>query len=141
MKTLFSRLLWIGLTASLAACGPETPIESSVTMEGDNRFAAEPVGLDTPAARCVVCHSIEKGGPLRVAPNLWGIVGAEKARFPWYGYSQALATVGGNWTEEDLDAYLADPNGFLPGTSKTLVGISDPGQRAKLIAYLATLGD
>jgi len=39
-----------------------------------------------------------KGGPLRVAPNLWGIIGDKKARFPWYGYSRALAIVGVNWS-------------------------------------------
>jgi cytochrome c len=141
MKTLPTRLIWIGLAASLVGCSSESPSQSSVTVEGNYRFAAEPAGLDSPAAGCVVCHSIEKGGPLRVAPGLWGIVGDRKARFPWYGYSKALASAGGNWSEDDLDAYLTDPDGFLPGTSKTLIGIRDPGERAELIAYLETLKD
>jgi cytochrome c len=141
MNTLPIRLPWLGLTAILAACAPETPSQSSVTVEGGYRFAADPVGVDTPAVGCLVCHSIEKGGPLRVAPNLWGIVGDRKARFLWYGYSRALATAGGDWTEKDLDAYLTNPDGFLPGTSKTLIGIADPQERADLIAYLATLHD
>ncbi len=76
-----------------------------------------------------------------MAPNLWGIVGNKKARFAWYGYSQALATADGNWTEEELDAYLSDPDDYLPGTSKTLIGISDAEERAKLIDYLKTLKD
>lgn len=140
MKTSPSRLIWIGIAASLVGCG-ESPSQTSVTLEGDYRFATAPVGLDSPASECIVCHSIERGGSLRVAPGLWGIVGDRKARFPWYGYSKALATAGGDWTEDDLDAYLADPDGYLPGTSKTLIGISDPGERAELIAYLETLQD
>ena len=76
-----------------------------------------------------------------MAPNLWGIVGNKKARFAWYGYSQALATADGNWTEEELDAYLSDPDDYLPDTSKTLIGISDAEERAKLIDYLKTLKD
>ncbi len=124
----------------LSACG-QRPDVRSVTVEGPYRFAAVPAGLDSPAAECVVCHSIEKGGPFRVAPNLWGIVGDKKARFAWYGYSQALATAGGDWTEQDLDAYLSDPDAYLPGTSKTLIGIEDAEERARLIGYLKTLQD
>jgi cytochrome c len=123
------------------ACGQEPASRPSVTVEGEYRFSVEPAGLDSPASGCVVCHSIEKGGPLRVAPNLWGIVGDKKARFSWYGYSQALAFAGGYWNRDDLDAYLANPNGYLPGTSKTLIGMDDPGQRSELIDFLATLRD
>ena len=86
----------------------------------------------------MVCHSVVRGGTLRSAPPLWGIVGADKARFEWYGYSKALAEAGGTWTEAELDAYLTDPDAFLPGTSKTLIGIPDAQQRAQVIAYLAS---
>lgn len=141
MKTSLNHLFWIGIATALAGCGAESQGQSSVRVEGDYRYAATPNGLDSPAAGCVVCHSIEKVGALRVAPNLWGIVGEKKARFSWYGYSPALAKAGGNWTEEDLDAYLTDPDGFLPGTTKTLIGIADPDERADLIAYLETLRD
>ncbi|MEI2782261.1 MAG: c-type cytochrome [Candidatus Competibacter sp.] len=104
-------------------------------------YAAKPAGLDGPAGQCVVCHSVEKGGPMRVAPNLWGIVGAPKAREKGYGYSAALASAGGVWTKEDLDRYLANPDKFLPGTKKTISGLPNPEERAKLIAFLATLHD
>jgi cytochrome c2 len=103
------------------------------------RYAAEPVGRGGPADACVVCHSIEEDGPLRSAPPLHGIVGAAKARSAWFGYSPALARAGGTWTEEELDDYLTDPDAFLPGTSKTLIGIADEQQRAEVIGYLASL--
>ena len=128
MKTKLATSAWFLLIA-LVGCGEAGP-------EG-YRYAAEPVGRGGPADECVVCHSVEKNGPLRSAPPLWGIVGAEKARFEWYGYSQALAQADGTWTETALDEYLADPDAFLPGTAKTLIGIPDEQERADVIAYLA----
>lgn len=111
------------------------------STEEELRYAVKPVGLDGPAGQCVVCHSVEKGGPMRVAPNLWSIVGAPKAREKGYGYSTALASAGGVWTQQDLNDYLAAPNKFLPGTKKTIIGLPKPKERAELITFLATLKD
>jgi cytochrome c len=106
------------------------------TAEALYKFKATPVGADGPLKKCVVCHSIEAGGPLRVAPPLHGIIGARKARADWYGYSQALRTAGGNWSEAEIDKFLTSPSTFLPGTTKTIIGISDPKERADIIAAL-----
>jgi cytochrome c2 len=121
--------IWLGYTL-VAQATPDA-----------GRYAAKPWGWDSPAGKCVVCHSLERGGHARVAPNLWGIVGAPKARAKGYGYSLALAKAGGVWTEKDLEQYLAAPSRFLPGTSKTITGLPDVKERAKLIAFLATLKD
>jgi len=69
------------------------------------------------------------------------IVGAPKAREKGYGYSTALASAGGMWTQQDLNDYLAAPDKFLPGTKKTIIGLPKPKERAELIAFLATLKD
>lgn len=111
------------------------------SAEENHRYAIRPAGWDGPAGSCVVCHSLEKDGPLKVAPNLWGIVGAPKARAKGYGYSLALAQAGGVWTREDLDKYLTNPDALLPGTKKTIIGLPDPKERTEIIAYLATLKD
>lgn len=104
-------------------------------------FKAPVKGLDGPLGRCVVCHNIEKNGAPRVAPDLWGIVGAHKARAEWFAYSHALKQAKGSWTEKDLDEYLTKPSKFLPGTAKTLVGIPDKKERADIIAELKKLKD
>jgi cytochrome c len=89
----------------------------------------------------VVCHSLEKGGPFRVAPNLWGIVDADKGRHSqWYAYSPALIKMGGTWTTEELDEYLADASIFMPGTTKS-IRVSDESERREIIEYLQTLKD
>jgi len=99
-------------------------------------FTAEPWGLDTAAGRCVVCHSLEKGGAFRVAPNLWGIVGDDKARDrDWYAYSPALIGIGGTWTEEELDRFLADASAFAPGSTKS-IRVTDPDERRAIIEFL-----
>ena len=99
-------------------------------------YKAVPVGADGPLKDCVVCHSIESGGPMRAAPPLHGIVGARKARYEWYAYSDALRKAGGTWTEADLDKFLTSPSKFLPGTTKTILGYPDGKQRADIIAAL-----
>jgi len=118
-----------------------THLGSSASAQENLRYAAKPAGWDGPAGSCVVCHSLEKGAPWRVAPSLWGIIGAPKAGAKGYGYSHALFEAGGEWTKKDLDDYLADPDKFLPGTKKTITGLPDSRKRAEIIAFLATLKD
>ncbi len=103
---------------------------------GPYKYKAVPVGADGPLKECVVCHSVESDGPMRAAPPLHGIVGARKARTSWFGYSAALQKAGGTWTEADLDKFLTAPSKYLPGTSKTILGIPDAKQRADIIAAL-----
>lgn len=125
---------------AIALMAGEAYLAAPTLAEESPQYAAKPAGLDGPAGQCVVCHSIEKGAPWRVAPTLWGIVGAPKAGAKGYGYSQALATAGGTWTVKDLDEYLANPGKFLPGTSK-VVSVTDATERARIVEFLGTLKD
>lgn len=119
-----------------AMVGASVAASSAWAADATVRYRPEPVGRGTAAEKCVVCHSVEANGPFRYAPNLYGIVGAEKARErEWYGYSQALMNLGGVWTEEDLDNYLADAGKFAPGTTKT-IKIANPEERKQIIEFL-----
>lgn len=133
---------WIWPIAAIAIVwsSAEAYLPSPALAGESPQYAAKPAGWDGPAGQCVVCHSIEKGAPWRVAPTLWGIVGAPKAGAKGYGYSQALATAGGTWTVKDLDEYLANPGKFLPGTNK-VVSVTDAGERARIIEFLGKLKD
>ena len=91
------------------------------------------------AKQCQACHTFEKGGPNRVGPNLWGIVGRPRASEAGFNYSAAMKAKGGTWTFGELYAFLANPRGYIPGTDMTFAGLSRGQQRADVIDYLHTL--
>lgn len=89
--------------------------------------------------RCAICHSNTKGGPNKLGPNLFGIIGRKTGTYPGFSYSAAMKHAGFAWTAAKLNAYLADPQKVVPGNNMPLAGISDAGQRADIVAYLAAL--
>lgn len=93
------------------------------------------------AKQCAACHTFEKGGPNRVGPNLWNIVGRAKASVAGFNYSGPMKAKGGNWTYEELSHFLASPRGYVPGTNMSFAGLSRDQQRADVIGYLRSLAD
>lgn len=91
--------------------------------------------------KCAICHDFNKGGPNRIGPNLWNIVGSKKAEKPGFSYSKALSEKGGTWTYEDLFHMIQKPSQFVPGTKMNFVGFKNPQDVADVIAYLRTLSD
>ncbi|MCV2869607.1 cytochrome c family protein [Defluviimonas sp. WL0002] len=91
--------------------------------------------------KCKACHTAEKDAPNRVGPNLYGIVGQEKGAAEGFRYSPAIATAGGAWSPQELDAYLENPRRAIPGTRMAFPGLRDPEDRADVIAYLRTMSD
>lgn len=113
---------------------PSQPIEVLLASASAEKGAAA-------AKQCAACHTFEKGGPNRVGPNLWGIVGKAKAAVPGFNYSAALKAKGGTWSFEDLSQFIANPRGYAPGTNMTFAGLSRGGQRADMIEYLRKQAD
>ena len=86
--------------------------------------------------KCGICHTVAAGGP-----NLFGIVGRAVGGHAGFGYSGAMAGLGGTWTVEMLNGFLAKPKEFLPDTKMKFSGLKKVEDRANRIAYLATLAD
>jgi cytochrome c len=99
---------------------------------------------ETAYQKCYACHSVVPGETGLTGPNLFGVVGRAVAGGPEFAYSDALKALPERgyrtWTKAALDAFLASPEDFAPGTAMTFVGMPDAEERADLIAYLAGLG-
>jgi cytochrome c len=118
-----------------AAAAPSEPIEKLLQTASVEKGS-------TAAKKCAACHTFEKGGPNRVGPNLFGVVnekvGEGKAGF---NFSAGMKAKGGTWTFEELNKFIANPKGTVPGTAMGFAGIQKDSERADVIAYLATLAD
>jgi cytochrome c len=91
--------------------------------------------------KCTACHTADKGGPNRVGPNLFGIVGRDVGKHEGFAFSSAMSSHGGKWTFEDLAKYLHDPREAVPGNKMAFAGVKDNAELADLLAYLRTLSD
>ena len=58
-----------------------------------------------------------------------------------FNFSAAMKAKGGTWTFDDLNKFLANPKGFVPGTTMGFAGLPRDSERADVIAYLNTLSD
>jgi cytochrome c len=94
------------------------------------------------ARQCEACHTLAKGEPNKVGPNLYSIVGSDRGEGRGgFNFSSAMKSKGGKWSFDELFKFIDDPRGYIPGTAMTFAGIKNPQQRADVIAYLRTLSD
>jgi cytochrome c len=88
---------------------------------------------------CQVCHTVVKGGPNGLGPNLFGVVGRKSASLPGFYYSAALKSAKITWTPDKLKAWIMSPYKLVPGNRMAFAGISDAKKADDVVAYLATL--
>jgi cytochrome c len=117
-----------------APAAPEEPIAKL--------FASADMGRgEASAKKCAACHTFGKGEPNRVGPNLYGIVGRAKASVAGFNYSAAMKAKGGNWTIDELNAFVLNPKAVVPGTNMTFAGVPRATERADLLTYMNSKAD
>lgn len=103
--------------------------------------SANPEAGANVAKKCAACHSFEKGGPNKVGPDLWGVVGRDVGKREGFSYSTPMADHGGTWTYDELNHFLTSPKAAVPGTKMAFAGLTKDTDRADILAYLQTLSD
>lgn len=117
-----------------AAPGEAAPVVHPVAFYLAQADAAK--GADV-FKKCQACHNADKGGPNALGPNLWGVIGGPIGEGRnGFAFSDALKSKGGDWDFAKLNEWLTSPKAFAPGTKMTFAGLSDPQDRANVIAFL-----
>jgi cytochrome c len=86
--------------------------------------------------KCMACHNADKGGANQLGPNLWDVIGEPIGQGKGFAFSDALSKKGGTWSWDNLSQWLSSPKAFAPGTKMTFAGLSNPEDRANVIAFL-----
>ena len=89
--------------------------------------------------RCRVCHTVEKGEPNRVGPNLFGVIGRKAGTVTGFNYSDPMKGSNITWDDAALNRYIQDPPGTVPGNKMQLAkGAINATGAADIIAFLKT---
>jgi cytochrome c len=128
-KDFLGRLALVSMTTGLAMISVST-------------FAAAPKGDPIKGEEiyheCSGCHSLTENV---IGPRHCGVVGRKAAGVSDYAsYTDVMKESGITWDHQKLDEFLASPLSYLSGTAMGFVGLSNPQDRADVIAYLEQAG-
>tara|TARA_R110002110_G_scaffold3104_13_gene15951 strand:- start:1086 stop:1484 length:399 start_codon:yes stop_codon:yes gene_type:complete len=90
-------------------------------------------------ARCKACHTLEEGGPDRIGPNLYGIIGRTAGTKEGFKYSDAMKQKGADglvWDDDTLMTYLEKPSDMVPSTNMAFPGLKKEEDRHNVVAYV-----
>jgi cytochrome c len=85
---------------------------------------------------CAACHTDR---PDALGPSLKGVFGRKSAALDDFRYSNPMKRANLVWDEDNLRAYLRDPQAKVKGNRMPFGGISDPKDVDDVVAYLKTL--
>ena len=89
-------------------------------------------------AQCQACHTTE-AGKNGIGPSLAHVYGRKSGSVAGYDYSEPMKSAGLAWNQANLDRFLTDPQGVIPGTKMTFPGLKDAAKRKAIVAYLKGL--
>lgn len=116
------------------------PAGEAATEEGppfvEVLASADAVAGEKVFGKCKTCHKVNSENG--TGPYLNGVVDRPKGSIDGFGYSDALLAMAGDaWSADNLNAFLTNPKGYMPGTKMNFAGLAKVQDRANVIAYLA----
>jgi len=129
------------VTTASTGGGTAAPAEETIPDFGTVLPTADVTAGKAVSARCEQCHDISKGGPNKIGPELWNVIGRPRATEAGFSYSSAMAADHNAWTYEGLFKFLKSPQAVVPGTKMSFAGLRSPQDRINLLAYLRTQED
>src|SRR6185369_15666338 len=85
--------------------------------------SADPAKGEAVAKKCQTCHDFTKGGPNKVGPNLWGVIGRPAGSHDGFAYSDGVKALGKPWTYEMINHFIAGPKNYVAGTKMSFPGL------------------
>ena len=145
MRNVVACCLLVTATVGVGGCGRSNDGDQQRSVSTEETISSLPsgetdVGSLRPAVfgACAMCHS-EVKDQNRLGPSLHGVVGRRAGTLTGFTFSPAMKASGLTWDEATLDRFIEDPHATAPGTRMSYAGMKDPGKRAEIIRYLATL--
>ena len=86
--------------------------------------------------KCLSCHSIEKGKPNKIGPNIFGVLNRKAGSVSGYKYSKAMLAYGKIWSFEEMNGFLTKPKDWIKGTKMSFAGLKKAKDRAAVILYI-----
>src|SRR6266545_2368733 len=111
-------------------------ILGALLVAGSPAFAADANHGKTLFTACQACHT-EK--PDALGPSLKGVVGRKSAALEDFRYSAAMKRANLIWDEDNLRAYIQDPQATVKGNRMPYGGLTDAKDVEDIIAYLKVL--
>ncbi len=113
----------------------------AIMATGERGFLRDPEAMSNGERqfrrKCSVCHSLADDGARRAGPTLAGLFGRPAGAVSGYKYSETVATLGLDWTEETSDQLFdIGPDHFIPGSKMPMQRIVKPEDRRDLIEFL-----
>ena len=148
-------VLWAANRIASVVIPSEAPKTPAITIAGMQTAAVQVAAVTLPSIipliatadegkgqafvqqQCSACHTFNQGGADGIGPNLYGVMGTPVFGMPGYGFSAAAKSKAkGDWDYDNINAWLANPNSFAPGTTMSYAGIKNTQTRANVVAYL-----
>ncbi len=85
--------------------------------------------------QCMACHSFQEGKN-GVGPSLYGLVGRPSATVEGFRYSEAMKNANLVWSKDNLERYLRDPGGTLPGVKMVFKGLTKQSDIDNVLAFI-----